>query len=147
MRNELLNTLVDTHEFEVPEFLVDRQIVEDLRAMGVKSIPDEKGDEIRKALEPGAVKQVRARYILDAIAEAESLEVSEEELASEIRRQVISAGDDADRAREYFGSPAAAHSLRVGMLRERALARLAEVSTPRDIEVDESQVADQEGSG
>jgi len=145
-RNELLNQLVDAHEFDVPDSLVDRQVVDDLQSMGVRSIPDEKVDEIRKALQPGAVKQVRARFILDAIATAEDLDVSDEDLGSEVNRQIATAGEDADRAREYFNNPATLHSLKVGMLRERALARLAEISTQRDVKVDESQVADLEGS-
>ncbi len=147
VRNELLSQLVDGNEFAVPDSLVDRQIVEDLRSMGVQSIPDERVDEIRKALEPGAIKQVRARFILDEVAEKEELAVSDEDLGSEINRQIMGAGENAERAREYFSNPSAVHGLRVGMLRERALARLAELATQRDVFVDESQVADPEGSG
>jgi trigger factor len=145
-RNELITQVVDAHSFDVPQALVERQVVDTLREMGVRDLPEERIEEVRSALEPGAIKQVRARFILEAIAAAEALEVADDELESEINRQVAGAGAQGDRAREYFSRPGAKHGLRANMLRDKALARVVELSTRRDVEVDESQVADHEGS-
>jgi len=141
MRGELLGRLVEAHPFEVPEALVNRQMGASLRDMGISEIPEDKVDEIRAKLEPSATKQVRARFLLEAIATAESLDVSREELEQEVRRQLLAAGADAEKLRQYYSSAGALAGLRMDMLREKALARLAELATHRDEFIEESRVA------
>ena len=141
MRGELLGQLVEAHAFDVPESLVNRQIGATLREMGVGEIPEERVDEIRTKLEPSATKQVRARFILDAIAKAESLEVTSEELEQEVRRQLMSAGAESEKLRQYYSNAGAVVGLRMDMLREKAMTRLAELATQRDEYVEESRVA------
>ncbi len=142
MRNELLSSLVEAHGFEVPETLVDQQLVRMLRDMGVKEIPDDKVGEVRAALEPSAIKQVRAGFILDAIAQAEGLDVTEDELREAIKRQLVAAGSQVDAVRSYYQRPGAVATLRQDILRDKALDRVVELATRRDVEVDRSQVAD-----
>ncbi|RMF22647.1 MAG: trigger factor [Deltaproteobacteria bacterium] len=142
MRNDLLSALVEAHDFEVPETLVDQQLVRMLRDMGVREIPDDKVAEVRAALEPSAVKQVRAGFILDAIAQAEGLEVTEDELRDAIKRQFVAAGSQVDAVRSHYERPGAVAALRQDMLRDKALDRVVELATQRDVEVDRSQVAD-----
>jgi trigger factor len=144
MRGELLGQLVETHSFEVPESLVNRQIGATLRDMGVGEIPEERVDEIRAKLEPSAVKQVRARFILDAIAKAESLEVSSEELEQEVRRQLVAAGNEVEKLRQYYSGAGAVAGLRLEMMREKAMTRLADLATQRDEYIEESRVAVQD---
>jgi len=145
-RGELLAAVVDRYSFDVPNGLVHRQVVEQLREMGVQELPEDKVDEVRQALEPGAVKQVRARFILDAVAKAEEIDVSEDELKSEINRQIASLGGDGQKVIDYYRDPAAVGGLRASMLRDKALERVAELATRRDVEVDESQLAGPQGS-
>jgi trigger factor len=141
MRGELLGRLVEGHPFDVPESLVNRQMGATLRDMGISEIPEDKVDEIRAKLEPSAARQVRARFILEAIAKAEALDVTREELEQEVRRQLLAAGADAEKLRQYYSGAGAVAGLRMDMLREKALARLAELATHRDEFIEESRVA------
>jgi trigger factor len=141
MRDELLAGLVASHDFEVPETLVVQQIGASLRDMGVSDIPEDKVDEIREALEPQAVRMVRAGFILDALAKAEGLEVTREEIESEVNRQLAMAGNESAKVREHYARPSAVARLHSNMLRDRALAKVAELATQRDETVEESQVA------
>jgi trigger factor len=141
MRGEILGRLVEAHAFEVPETLVNRQMGATLRDMGVTEIPEDQVEEIRAKLEPSATKQVRARFLLEAIANAESLEVTKEELENEVRRQLAAAGPNADELRQYYSAAGAVGGLHLDMLREKALERLAALSTHRDEFVEESRVA------
>ena len=141
VRGELLGRLVDEHPFDVPESLVNRQIGATLRDMGVSEIPEDRVDEIRSKLEPSAVKQVRARFILDAIAKAEELDVTQDELEQEVRRQLIAAGAEAEKLRQYYSSSGAVMGLKMDLLRDKAMTRLAELATQRDEYIEESRVA------
>jgi trigger factor len=141
MRGELLGQLVEGHPFDVPESLVNRQMGATLRDMGISEIPEDKVDEIRAKLEPSATRQVRARFILEAIAKAEALDVTREELEQEVRRQLLAAGGEAEKLRQYYSGAGAVAGLRMDMLRQKALERLAELATHRDEFVEESRVA------
>jgi trigger factor len=121
---------------------VNRQIGSMLHDMGVHEVPDDKAEELRRALEPSAIKHVKARFILDAIAKAETLDVSEEELTGELNRQIAQAGSAADRVREHYSDRSAIVQLHANMLRDKALARIIELSAQREEEVDKSELAD-----
>jgi trigger factor len=144
-RNRLLEQLVDEHSFEVPRSHVDRQIVSMLHDMGIHEVPREKVDELRGALEPAAVKHVKARFLLDAVVRAEAIEVTQEEIENEVRRQLAAAGSSADRVREYYSDRAAVAQLYADMSRDKALRRIIENSAQRVEEVDKTELA--EGSG
>lgn len=141
MRGELLGRLVEAHAFDVPESLVNRQMGATLRDMGISEIPEAKVDEIRAKLEPSATRQVRARFILEAIAKAEALDVTRDELEQAVRRQLLAAGAESEKLRQYYSGAGAVAGLRMDMIREKALARLAELATHRDEFIEESRVA------
>ena len=109
--------------------------------MGVQEIPEDKVDEIRAALEPQDIRMVRAGFILDEVAKAESIEVTREELESEVNRQLAMAGNQSEQVRNYYKQPQAVARLHSNMLRDKALDRVAELATRRDETVEESQVA------
>jgi trigger factor len=141
MRDELLGGLVESHDFEVPETLVIQQIGASLREMGVNDVPEDKIDEIRSALEPQAIRMVRAGFILDAVAKAEGVEVPREDIESEVNRQLAMAGNESEKVRSYYSQPSSVARLHSNMLRDKALEKIAELATRRDETVEESQVA------
>jgi trigger factor len=146
LRGELIEMLVGRHDFDVPPSIVERQMSATLQDMGITEVPRERVEEIRNALEPGAIKRVRASFVLDAVARAEQLEVAKEELEEEVRRQLVAAGKDADQVRKYYSNASAVAALRGRMLRDKAVERVVELATRRDVEVDESEVAASSGT-
>ena len=142
VRSEMIDKLVDANQFEVPPTLIDQTISRLAYGMGLREVPQDKVEELRTALRPRAVRQVRAGFVMDSIASEEKLEVSKEELEQALREQVIKAGDRAEEVRKYYSEPSALVELHTSLLREKALERVVELSTQRDVKVDESQVAD-----
>ena len=102
-RQKLLEQLVARHDFPVPKALVERRLdekiellVRQLLAQGVD--PRNTSVDWRKMrsdLEPAAEKDVRGTLVLEKIAEAEKLEVSEEEMDAMLREM---AGDGPETA-------------------------------------------------
>jgi trigger factor len=147
-RSELLELLVAAYSFEVPESLLDRRIAEMAHDLGVREVTEQQIEELRKAFRPEAAKQVRVGFVLDSIAAAEQLEVSEEDLRSEVNRMAASAGANAEQVREHYAPASRAReSLRIGMLRDKAVDRVVELASRREVMIDASQVADRQGSG
>ncbi len=99
-KDEILEKLLEEHEFELPESLVNQETnqmimdyVKNMYYMGVDvSTDDFKPQVLREKFEPEARRRVKATFILLEIAKKEGLDVSSEEI-----NQVISQHANAQR--------------------------------------------------
>ena len=121
-QNRLTDALVAHYQFPVPESLVQNQIdarldrgLRALAAQGMRTDDMRKLDfaRLREAQRDSAIGEVKASLILDKIATAENIEISDEELEREL--QIISI-----QTREPL------ESLRQRLTNEGALARIRE---------------------
>jgi trigger factor len=107
VREQLLRKLTEAHDFPVPEALVQNQMdarleraVRSLAAQGV----DPRGVKmdwaaLRQRQRERAVEDVKAELLLDGIATAENIEVSEEDSEREIARLAERSGESAAAVR------------------------------------------------
>ena len=92
LRSELMRQLLDAHQFEVPESLVEHQtqyrlesVVRDMIGRGIDPRSHELNWEgAREELKTQAEKDVRGSMLLERIAEEEQINVSDEEIEAEI---------------------------------------------------------------
>ena len=92
-KDKLMDELVRRNEFPVPEALVERQIdlrlergLRALASQGMRAEDMKKMDfgRLRAGQRDAALKEVKASLILDRIADAEKIEVSDEEIDKEV---------------------------------------------------------------
>ncbi len=96
IRKELGDKLIEAHEFEVPDTLVADETAHALRnyarMLAQQGVDPETADidweKLRDDFRPEAVKRVKLAAILDAVAHAESLEATGDEVDEEIRKGV-----------------------------------------------------------
>jgi len=99
-KDEILEKLLEQHDFELPESLVNQETnqmimeyVKNMYYMGVDVSADQfKPQTLREKFEPEAKRRVKATFILLEIAKKEGLDVSSEEI-----NQVISQHANAQR--------------------------------------------------
>jgi trigger factor len=92
LRSELMRQLLDTHQFEVPESLVEQQtqyrlesVVRDMIGRGIDPRTQELNWEgAREELKAQAEEDVRGSLLLERIVEEEQINVSDEEIETEI---------------------------------------------------------------
>jgi trigger factor len=93
-RNKLVETLVDMHDFPVPEAFVDRQIrnrleqtLRTLESQG-QDIKNLKLDwpKVKEAQQEKAVREVKASLLLGKVAERESINATRDEVDREVER-------------------------------------------------------------
>lgn len=93
-REGLLNQLISSHDFPVPEIMIQRQIdirleqwLRSLAAQGMRTEDMKRMDfkRLRASQREAAAKEVKADLLLQKIAEAENLQATEEEVSQEIR--------------------------------------------------------------
>ncbi|MEQ1886096.1 MAG: trigger factor [Bryobacteraceae bacterium] len=93
-KHQIIEKLVDAHEFAVPEVYIDRQIEQtlenQLRQIAAQGVDPRQlkldWAKIREAQKDRASRDVRASLILDKIAERESINATQDEVDREVNR-------------------------------------------------------------
>lgn len=143
LQNVLIGKLVEAHEFEVPNSLLHETIHGYMHEMGAEVAHDsEESKKLHEALAPRARGELRAGFILDAIAAAEEVDVTREELENRVRAHLASAGRRVEEVRRHYSQPGAVADLRRNMMREKAAQLVFESASVQEREVEESKVAD-----
>ena len=126
---QLEQGLLKNHKFPVPPSLVSHEterLLERLRTqlLGARrDWPEGEKDKLREKLKPKAEDDIRLSYLLQAIADAEKIEVTDADLDAEKARNLESAQDEDEKkqVQELFEERGEAVK---GMLRERKVMEL-----------------------
>lgn len=139
LEEQLLDRLLAAHAFEVPQAMVEAELrylserrQRGLRARGLGRLPGL--DELRRELEPQALRQAKAGLLIERIAAQEKIKVSDEELGRRIEEMARSARENAALVRDYYRRAEAREELRSRMLFERTLEFLLERAQVKEIE-------------
>jgi trigger factor len=107
VRSSLLRQLVDAHEFELPERLVEQQtehryetVVRDMIGHGIDPRnPELNWDKARDTLKEQASFDLRSSLLLEQVADEEKLEVSDQDIDDEINAIAAASRQTAEQVR------------------------------------------------
>jgi trigger factor len=141
LKEQILNRLIETHPFEPPLAMVERQtrfLMErqsrTSRQAPSESVPAPTTEETRKSIESRAVRQVQATLLVEKIAQTEKIEVSDKDVQERIDTLVRAAGDRAKTLREYYSRPDSRDELRAQIAFDRTLNFLLQRATVKEID-------------
>jgi trigger factor len=129
LHSATMEKLVDRNRFDVPEYVVQKQIDSRMktlfrqmsgRGMDPRLLKID-WEGIRDAQRERAEREVRGSFILDRIAEIESIEVSEEELTGEIKQYAESLGQTEEALRARLTKENTLDSIREQVRHRKAL--------------------------
>jgi trigger factor len=130
-REELMNKLVDAHVFDVPEGMVERELMSMARSQAMRAARqgmDIKNFDIaqfRLTNRDLAVKRVKGLLLLDEIARREHIEVTDSEVNAAIVAAAQSSGQKLDAVRKYYESQEGGmENLKISLLHEKTLSHL-----------------------
>jgi len=92
-------------------------------------------EEFRETFRETAEARVKRSLVLSQIAEAEGLEVGEDEIAAEVETLAEPMGEDGARFRELFGTPEGTASIRRNLLNRKLSALLEAIAAGEAKEV------------
>jgi trigger factor len=126
MRGALIRQLVDAHEFELPERLVEHQtehrlesVVRDMIGQGIDPRnPELQWDKARESLKEQASYDLRSSLLLERIAAEEKIEVSDQEVEDEINAIADASRQSPDQVRAILTKQGGERSI-AGRLRNR----------------------------
>ena len=139
LEEQIVDALIENNNFDVPESMVEHQIdnimnrsMQNLAAQGIdpRRLPaptDAQRDRVR----PGAERTVKAALILKAISEKEKIEVSEEEVQSEIEKKAKQMGVSSDYLKDQLEQNNMLEDIRAQVLEDKTyelIQKQAEIS-------------------
>ena len=113
--NNVVEKVVSNASMEIPEAMIEEQVngtIEDYaRRMRSQGLTMEQYmqftgmtvDKLKEEIRPQAEKRIRTRLVLEAVAEAEKLEASEDAVEAEIRKMAENYKMESDRAKGLLG--------------------------------------------
>jgi len=144
LKEKIISRLIETHSFSAPPSMIERQtryLMERYQSQmagrsGGEEEPMPPMEEARKTFEARAARQVQATLLVEKIAQAETIEVSDKELQERVDSLARGAGERSKGVREYYARPDARDELRAQIAFDRTLnfllerAKIKEVDAP-----------------
>jgi trigger factor len=129
-KEKLIDTLVEMHQFPVPKSMVDHQInlrlergLRALAAQGMRTEDMKRMDfsRLRVAQTPAAIKEVRSGLLLHKIADAENIQVTDDELDRELHLLAHQTQQSPDEVKAQLVKDQGLERIRARMRGEKAL--------------------------
>ncbi|MCD8364000.1 MAG: trigger factor [Lachnospiraceae bacterium] len=107
--------IIENAEMEIPDAMVDyqtQQMMDDFgRRMQSQGLSLEQyfqytgmtEEQYKEQAKPSALKNIQSRLVLEAVAETEQIEVSEEDMNAEFDRMAEQYGMEAEKIKEFYG--------------------------------------------
>ena len=133
LKPKLLETLVSTLSFDLPEFVVEQEIDMALNkkagTMSEEEIKElrenaEKLTELRETFRDDAVKSVRATFIIDSLAQEKGVKIEEQEVMQTIYYEAMQTGQDPQKAYEHYKEAGYLPAIQMSMVEDRVLTTL-----------------------
>jgi trigger factor len=127
VENQLVDKLVENHEVQAPESMIDQEIDralnqtrQQLVSFGVnpQDLPAPTQDQ-RDRLRPSAEKTVKAGLILRAVGETEGIAISDDELEAAIEKRAEELGYSADHLKDQLQEHNMLREMRSSLLQEK----------------------------
>ena len=137
VREKVLEQLIKSHDFPVPESLVQHQmdarlerVVRSLAAQGVDPrAVNVDWVSLRKAQEERATGDVKAELVIDRIATQENIDVTDEEVQLEIQHMAGHSGESAEAIHARLTKQGALDRMKAKLRSDKTLDWLAQKST------------------
>jgi trigger factor len=91
-------------------------------------------EEVRRALEARAVRQVQATLLMEKIAQLENVSVSDKDVQERVDQVVRAAGDRAKTVREYYSRAETRDELRSQLVFDRTVSFLLERAQIKEVD-------------
>ena len=139
-RNQIGDRLVGTHQFDVPNAMIDEEVGKSLqnyaRFLATQGVDIDGADlnwqKLSKDFRPEAEKRAKRALILEAIAKKENLVVSDVEVDAEIRHVANDTGREFAEARHKLKQDGGYEALRTSLAQEKALDLVLRESRPKE---------------
>ncbi len=136
LKPKFLEALVEKFDFALPQNIVEQEIdnlanqkAQSLSEEELKEIQgsSEKIDELRDSVKDDAISSVKATFLVDALARAESVKVDDNELYQTIYYEALMSGQDPQAVIKYYEKNNLLPALKMGMIEDKLFVKLLDL--------------------
>lgn len=113
--DQAVEKAIENASMEIPEAMIDEQVrqmmnefAQNIQYQGISleqyfQLTGMTQEKMEEEMRPQALKRIETRLVLEAVAKAENIEISDERLDEEIAKMAESYNMEADKLKEYMG--------------------------------------------
>lgn len=133
LKPELTEKLIKNYKFDIPSFIIEQEMDNKLNqkasSMSEDEIAEIKDDQekvkaMREEFRDDATKSVKATFIIDALAVAEEVFVSEDEVSQTIYYEAMQSGQDPQATLDHYKKSGYLPAVQMAMVEDRVLSKL-----------------------
>ncbi|MBL4729995.1 MAG: trigger factor [Sulfurimonas sp.] len=133
LKPALLENLVKSYEFDLPEFVVDQEIdialnrsASSMSEEEVKALREDadKLTELRESFREDAERSVKATFIIDSLAIAQNIKIEEQEVMQTIYYEAMQKGQDPQKSYEQYKDAGHLPAIQMSMVEDRVLSTI-----------------------
>jgi len=133
LKPKLLETLVDSLAFDLPEFVVEQEIdmalnkkASDMSEDEIKELREnaDKLNELRETFRDEAARSVKATFIIDSLAQEKGVQIQENEVMQTIYFEAMQMGQDPQKAYDHYKDAGYLPAIQMSMVEDRVLSGL-----------------------
>ena len=133
LKPKILENIIEKYDVDLPKNIVEQEIdnltnqkAQTLSEDEIKEIREskEKLDELRDSVREDATKSVKATFIVDALAKAEDIEVSDGEISQVLYYEALMNGQDPQELIQYYQTNNLIPVVKMGMMEDKLFAKL-----------------------
>ncbi len=133
LKPKILENIVKKYDFDLPKNIVEQEIdnlanqkARELSEEELKEIREnkEKLDELRESVRKDAEDSVRATFVVDALAKAEKVEVSDGEISQVLYYEALFSGQDPQKLIEYYQQNNLIPVVKMGITEDKLFTKL-----------------------
>ena len=155
LRDEVIRKLLDAHQFEVPQSLVEQQaqtrlegVVRQMMSRGIDPRTQQiDWERAREEVKGQAEEDVRSSILLDKIADTENIDVTDEEIGAEIESIASASRQTKEQVRAALTKNGGERSIAHRLRSRKALELLVENANITDAEWTESKEPEESVEG
>ena len=128
-----ITSLLKAINFAVPMSILDQEINQalnvEIKGMSEDEIKalqkdDKRIEEMRKKAEPNAIESVKATFIIDALAKAESIEVTDQEVNQTVYYEAMMQGQDGQAMIKQYSEQGYLPAIKMSMIEQKVITKL-----------------------
>ncbi len=133
LKPKILENLIAKYDFDLPRNIVEQEIdnltnqkAQTLSKEELEEVKNskEKLDELRESVREDAEKSVKATFIVDELAKAENIEVTDGEINEILYYEALMSGQDPQKLMEYYVANNLLPVVKMGMMEDKLFAKL-----------------------
>ena len=141
-QEEALEKIIEKSEMDIPEAMIDTQcenminnFAQQMAQQGLSmdqymQFSGTTIDQLKEQVRPDAEKRIRQELVLEAVAKAENIEITDEDVDAEIEKMASMYQMEAEQLKSYMGEEEK-ENMKLDMASQKALALIAENMKPR----------------